>query len=537
MTAKALKKIFFSGLCMMLSTLSFAQYNSQDEEIIQQYAASSAEPYFYKQQYTVFLVKLKTTNAAFIKKQYKEKVLLQLTSEWFIIKASEASLAEQNVFQKILPANNNYKLSASFFKSRDLKKDSAYTCIIKVADSTQLAAYLRANDQPHTQYAYNANFFMLTTRLSFITDTLINNAFILSADVLLQAPKEEMVINDHDNSVNTINLFFSEYPKVNGTGLFASVKENLFDTTDIDFKGRYQLTSNSSSSITTHATTMATLISGGGNSFFTGQGIAWGSKVSSSDFANLLPDSDSSYARYGTSVQNHSYGTVIENFYGTDANAFDQAVINNPHLVYVFSAGNSGALAAGEGQYKNLTGFANSTGNFKQAKNIMIVGSIDSFYHIPIASSKGPAYDGRIKPELVAYGNDGSSGAAAITSGAALAVQSAYAKLHHGSLPANALVKAILINSADDVYNAGPDYYSGYGNVNVYKAVRDVSSGNYFSGTIKQSHTDKFTITVPGNVKNLKITLVWNDEPAQANSFTALVNDLDIELKNKTNND
>jgi len=535
MKDKAFKKIFFLGLFIILGRFCFGQHINRDDEIIQRYAITSAEPAFNKQ-HTVFLVKVKAGNATLHKQQYKDQIILQLNADWFIVKAGEGVLNKQELFQKILPANNNYKLSGAFFTDNTLNRHSAYSFIIKVSDKVDPAEYLQAYHLS-IRHSYNINFFILKARLSFITDTLINNADVLSADIILQQPKEEMVINDYDNSVNAINLFFSKYPGINGEGLSVSVKENLFDTTDIDFKNRYQRTSDVSSEITTHATIIATLIGGGGNSFYTGKGIAWGTQISSSDFTNLLPDSDSSYTRYKTSVQNHSYGTAIENFYGTDANAFDQAVINNPHLVYVFSAGNSGVLTGGDGRYKNLTGFANITGNFKQAKNIIVVGSIDSFYHVPVASSKGPAYDGRIKPELVAYGNDGSSGAAAITSGTALAVQSAYAKLHHDSLPPNALVKAILINSADDVYNAGPDYYSGYGNVNVYKAIRDINSVNYFRGNARQNHTDSFTISIPSNTKNLKITLTWNDEPAPANSFTALVNDLDMEVKNKRTNE
>ena len=170
------------------------------------------------------------------------------------------------------------------------------------------------------------------------------------------------------------------------------------------------------------------------------------------------------------------------------------------------------------------------------AKNIITVGSVDSFYNVPLLSSKGPAYDGRIKPELVAYGNDGSSGAAAITSGTALAVQSAYSQQRNGLLPANALVKAILINSADDVFSKGPDFYSGYGNVNTYKAVKDILSGDFFIDSAQQNETKDFSITIPVNTKNLKVTLVWNDAPAQTNAFTALVNDLVLQLEQTNNN-
>src|SRR6185436_2781729 len=140
----------------------------------------------------------------------------------------------------------------------------------------------------------------------------------------------------------------------------------------------------------------------------------------------------------------------------------------------IFSAGNSGSQTPVDGEYQNIAGYCNLTGSFKQAKNILVVGSVDSFYSVPILSSKGPAFDGRIKPELVAYGNDGSSGAAAITSGTALVTQSVYEAAHNNLLPANALVKAIIINSADDVYTKGPDYFSGFGNVNTNRAVNDM---------------------------------------------------------------
>ncbi|MEP6847013.1 MAG: S8 family peptidase, partial [Panacibacter sp.] len=326
-----------------------------------------------------------------------------------------------------------------------------------------------------------------------------------------------------------------KYPAVEGDGLTVSIKENMFDKTDIDFKNRYKTTNISSASTTSHATTMATLVAGAGNSFYTGKGVANAALIASSDFANLLPDGNS-YQQYNISIQNHSYGVGIENFYGSDAAAYDESMITNPTLLHVFSAGNMGTSAdtTANSPYKNITGFANITGSFKMAKNILTVGSVDSFFTVPVLSSKGPAYDGRIKPELVAYGNDGSSGAAAITSGTVLAVQSAYAQQNNNILPVNALTKAIIINSADDINKTGPDFYSGYGNVNTYRAVADILSGDFFFGSVENGQTKDFTISIPVNAKNLKVTLVWTDPPAQTNAFTALVNDLDLQLQKES---
>ena len=126
------------------------------------------------------------------------------------------------------------------------------------------------------------------------------------------------------------------------------------------------------------------------------------------------------------------------------------SVWNNPALVHVFSSGNSGSTASVAGLYGGIAGFANLTGSFKMAKNIITVGATDSFNIVAALSSKGPAFDGRVKPEMVAFGEDGTSGAAALVSGTAALIQHAY-KSTYKNLPTAALVKAILLNSADDI--------------------------------------------------------------------------------------
>ncbi|HXL54800.1 MAG TPA: S8 family serine peptidase [Chitinophagaceae bacterium] len=534
-------------LFIFWETIGLAQNRVQQDKAITGVFADTANPVRSKELFSTvdsitskyFLIKIYSDHANSFKKQFKKQIKRQLNVNWFIIKVERPAIQNNAFIEQYFVANNNWKLSPTLLnKLNELPPDKNFIFLVEVNDCSSFTNFINQHaSQASILSAHNnEKIFRVKTNFSFITKTLIGDESVISVDLRLNTPKEESVINDYDNSVNGINLFFAKYPAVNGEGLTVSVKENLFDTTDIDFKGRYKPTTLNSSQITSHATTMTTLIGGGGNSFYTGKGIAWGSNLSSSDFTILLPETNSTYRQYNISVQNHSYGVGVENFYGSDAAAYDQSMIDNPSLLHIFSAGNSGDLADSIGQYKDLTGFANITGSFKQAKNILVVGSVDSFYNVPLLSSKGPAYDGRIKPELVAYGNDGSSGAAAITSGTSLAVQSAYAIQHNDSLPANALVKAIIINSADDILNQGPDFFSGYGNVNTYRAAKDMLSGNFFSGTVRQDETKDFNISIPVNAKNLKVTLVWNDAPAQANAFTALVNDLDLQLEKRSDN-
>ncbi len=373
----------------------------------------------------------------------------------------------------------------------------------------------------------NTNLFWADPR-NINLDSLMNDADILFIQPLRQAT-EEMIVNGSDLSLN--NIFFShdQFPAVTGKGLTALLKENRPDSLDIDFYLRYFRTGLESNALSAHATTMATLIGGAGNTYYTGKGAAFKTNMGSVSFQVLLPEHDSVYKKFRASVQNHSYGTGIENFYGADSWAYDISVKNNDSLLHVFSAGNSGTQTSSAGKYAGIPGFANLTGSFKQTKNSLSIAATDSFYNVELLSSRGPAYDGRIKPELVAFGQDGSSGAAALVSGSALLVQEAY-KQQAGKLPSSSLVRAALVNGADDVLQPGPDYRSGFGSLNTERAVRQVINNRYFSGAVTNGSQQQFMIIVPPNTKGLKITLAWNDMPAAINAAKALVNDLDLEL-------
>ena len=363
----------------------------------------------------------------------------------------------------------------------------------------------------------------------------INSVFLQLPGIIFiekgnRIPKEEIQVGNLDLSVNKINLAHRNFSSIKGDGITVSVKENKPDTTDIDLKGRFLSTNLSSATVNSHASIMSTMIAGGANSWHLGKGVAWGSTISSSSFAVLLPDPSSAYQQYNISVQNHSYGVGVESYYGADAAAYDASAIDNGSLLHVFSSGNSGMSSSTTGNYSGINGFANLTGSFKMAKNILTVGATDSFSNVAALSSKGPAHDGRVKPELVAFGEDGSSGAASLVSGTSLLLQHLYKQVY-GVLPPNSLIKSILINSADDVGNAEVDYKNGFGSLNANNALKTLQANRSFAGSVSNSSSQLFTVTVPAGIKKLKATLVWNDPFAAPNATKALVNDLDLELK------
>ncbi len=348
---------------------------------------------------------------------------------------------------------------------------------------------------------------------------------------LYRSPFTELKQEGLDLTLNEIKLSHHRYADLNGSSITVSIKENLIDSNDIDFKNRLFFTAESPDDIDVHASNMASIIGGGGNSDVTSLGVAWDCRMTSDNFMMLLPSAPDYFLDNGISVQNHSYGTGIENYYGIETSQYDELCNTIPSLMHVFSSGNAGDQAAIDGSYANLPGWANLTGQFKHSKNIITVGATDSLNRIVPLSSRGPAYDGRIKPEIVAYGHGGTSGAAAIVSGSVLLLQEAYAQDHHDSLPPSELIKAVIINTAKDIETPGPDFTSGFGALRISKAIESIQRQEYALNKVEELATIEIPIVLPSNVSELKVTIVWNDPAAPPQSIYALVNNVDLQLE------
>lgn len=353
---------------------------------------------------------------------------------------------------------------------------------------------------------------------------------VLAPQLYAQQPNEESNVAESDLSLNKVNLVHRYFPGLTGAGYVVSIKENKFDTTDIDLLNRAVFSAYPSTIIAAHATDMATIIGGMGNTSPLLVGVAPAVRFSATSFYSQLPEPDAYYRQQPIFVQNHSFGIDPLQHYSARTLAYDAAAKRLNDVLFVFSAGNSGTQACAEGQYKGLIATGNLTGDFKMAKNILVIGGLDSLGILEGRSSRGPAFDGRIKPELVAFGHDGSSGASALVSGIATLIQQQYALQRNGKIPSSALVKALLLNSADDVAAVGIDHQSGFGSVNAYEAINTLNAGRFFSGEITKGAIQTFNLAIPSNVKKLKVTLTWNDTPAKENASISLVNDLDMSL-------
>ncbi|MEI6408995.1 MAG: S8 family peptidase [Bacteroidota bacterium] len=387
---------------------------------------------------------------------------------------------------------------------------------------TELPVQVRARYAPAQVLALQCD--VLTFR-KFV----LPNPMVLFADLEKTAAFNELKVPGQNLNLNKINRLQSVTSPHPGQGQTVSLKENLFDTTDIDLRGRMILPEKTAGT-SLHASFMATLIGGTGTSDVGARGVADGCRFTHSDFAVLLPDADSVYGQYQVSVQNHSYGVGGTDLYGPDAMAYDRSVEIRPDLLHVFSAGNEGNSAGKSVDYQQITGYSNLTGSFKMAKNILTVGTLDSFANVVSYSSRGPRYDGRIGPDLMAFGQDGSSGAAALVSGTALVLNEQYALTHGGTAAPAALLRAVLLNSADDIGRPGPDFETGFGNLNAYQAYKTLDQGQFWAGKLSAHKVDTFWMELPPDLAQFKLTLAWDDPPALAGAVKSLVNDLDLRL-------
>ena len=294
-----------------------------------------------------------------------------------------------------------------------------------------------------------------------------------------------------------------------------------------------------------HTTEVAGCIGGSGNFFAPLRGTAPRSNMYYWDYiGDLVKEIYTSKNNYSIDISNHSYNFASTNcfqsgLYIPEASDLDKLVKDNPTLLPVVAVGNSASAACA-----SLSDtFSSVDIGFQGCKNALTVGWLFFNEKLVENSGRGPTEDGRIKPELVAKGfgvqtllpNNsfgvvyGSSYSAPLVAGLAALLYQKYNQLF-GTSPNASLIRAILINSARDLGNKGPDYSFGFGKPDAYRAVKSLANSLYFEDGIIQNESIVHNISVSQNTAQLKVTMSWTDKEGNPISNKHLVNDLDLKV-------
>ncbi|HLF06336.1 MAG TPA: S8 family serine peptidase [Thermoplasmata archaeon] len=260
----------------------------------------------------------------------------------------------------------------------------------------------------------------------------------------------------------------------------------------------------------------------------------------------------------GGRIHSNSWGSPYVSAYSSDMFMIDEFAFEDGRMLFTWAAGNDGSGL-------------NTLGNQAAAKNALTVGSQGTtetvVNEVSGFSSRGPTFDGRFKPDVMAPGVQMDSACSATTSGyiafqgtsMATPNMAASAALAHqyfaegwyptgAEVAANALdashslLKAVIINGANEMtaasaYGNGEAFYpndnQGWGRVHMNNSL-------YFAGdALKMQAFDGDSGLTTGDLKEyryrvtdatqpLRVTLVWNDYPATVGASVALVNNLDL---------
>ena len=226
----------------------------------------------------------------------------------------------------------------------------------------------------------------------------------------------------------------------------------------------------------------------------------------------------------------------------------------------------------GDGLYRNTTtnavnGYEN-IGHQGNSKNIMTVGAANDAVTDGMRdpakgtlagfSSRGPTDDGRIKPDIVAngvnlsstsssgdtayVGMSGTSMSSPSAAGSAALLVQLYRDLFPGGDMRASMLKGLIIHTATDLGNPGPDYHYGWGLMDTRKAADIIidhqanpAKNRMVENQITSSNASTtYSFNWDGS-SPIRATLCWTDPPGSATNvhdsrIPRLVNDLDLKI-------
>ena len=340
---------------------------------------------------------------------------------------------------------------------------------------------------------------------------------------------------------NVINSNYATGRHYDGSGVTIGLADDGTVGPHIDFTGRItqHLTSNSGN----HGDMTSGICVGAGNLTQRVRGMGTGADIHIFSISGYpqIDNAVSNYNTYGIVIASTSYGQTDCNVYDGDSQLGDKLIHENPPLAFCFSSGNEGTTDCFYGA-GNLWG--NITGGYKNGKNVIAVGNLSNNDLLETSSSRGPANDGRIKPDICSNGGSqrstdenntyqngsGTSAACPGVAGCLSQLYQVYKEKTGAANPHSGLMKACILNTAEDLGNVGPDFKHGWGRINALRATTTIEDQRYFIDSLSQGVTKSHNIVVPANTQQMRVMVYWNDKEGNTVSSKSLVNDLNLML-------
>ncbi|MCZ7583411.1 MAG: S8 family serine peptidase [Deltaproteobacteria bacterium] len=271
-----------------------------------------------------------------------------------------------------------------------------------------------------------------------------------------------------------------------------------------------------------------------------------------SNAGNMERVYENAIQNHNATVSNNSIGAnlarlgasacVYEGDYSVTAQVVDTIVGEEYGRIHiVWSAGN-------ERGYVTCGTAYNTSAPPATAKNSIGVGALNKEdLSMTSFSSWGPTDDGRIRPDVSAPGCDhdfngirscwladrytdfcGTSQSGPIVAGSVALAQEYWRRTVREEDAWASTMKALVIHSAIDQGEPGPNYRDGFGALDVPSLLDHIDGAMILEEELDQG--DAFTLDLYPFTNDVKVTLVWTDPAATALAATALINDLDLSV-------